>query len=91
MVDKSVVVIKTHMLPSDIFDKAVLIVGDPFDALVTEWNRQLPVKSDMHPEVVSRMTVGWNGNAMFTRGSNSGEILTLHGTTTLLRRVIYMS
>ena len=28
------------MLPSDIFDKAVLIVRDPFDALVAEWNRQ---------------------------------------------------
>ena len=38
--DKSVVVIKTHMLPLDIFDKAVLIVRDPFDALVAEWNRK---------------------------------------------------
>ena len=36
--DNSVLATKTHMHPSEIFDKAVLIIRDPFDALVANWN-----------------------------------------------------
>lgn len=37
--DDSVLVVKTHQLPSDVYDKAILVARDPFGALVAEWNR----------------------------------------------------
>ena len=40
--NKRTIVIKTHALPNQnlIYDKAVLIIRDPFDALLAEFNRQ---------------------------------------------------